>query len=192
MAQSAAVLRKPRDEARASVMPDTDPVREPARAPANPGEMTWVDPNTGKVWSRNMGSVSDNVLDFPPHLVPDGYTYQWIRESVYNQEDKANLVSRGRNGWQPVPQDRHPDRVIRHEGLILMEAPTVFVEAARDMERRRAANEKRQSMPGMNLPSGFDANHRAAQANTFARVGTPVPSDPAWRAPYKRSVDIDG
>ncbi len=193
MAKSSAALREPapREPARAPVANDTAPVREPARMPVNPNELTWTDPKTGEVWSRGMGGGSDNVLDFPEHLVPEGYTYQWIRESVYNQEDRANLVSRGRNGWRAVPQDRHPDRVLRHEGLILMEAPTMFVEAARKDERDRARREKTTSLPGMQLPSGFDQNHARAQQSTFARVGTPVPSDPAWREPYKRAVDID-
>lgn len=157
---------------------------------ANPHEMTWTDPKTGQVWSRGIQMGSENVLDFPAHLVPEGFTYQWVRQSIINQPDQANIVSRGRNGWRPVPQDRHPDRIVEYEGLRLYEAPTVFVEAARKEERARALREKITALPGMQLPSGFDGNHAGARANTFARVGTPEPASTA-QPTYQRQVDID-
>lgn len=195
MAKTATLERPPaaRSAAReAAPAPAATPAREPARTPVNPNVMTWTDAN-GKVWSRGIQSTSDNVLDFPPELIPDGMTYQWVRESIVGQPDGGNILSRGRKGWQAVPQDRHPDHLVAYDGLRLYEAPTVFVEMARKEEAALAHRAKTTATPGaaLNLPSGFDGSHRAAQQNTFTRVGTPVPTDPDWRPAYRRDVDID-
>lgn len=190
MAKTATALREP---ARTPEGTGPAPDRTPARAAIghNSGAMTWTDPSTGKVWTRGGSSgPSDSVLDFPIDLVPEGFTYQWVRESIYNQDDRANMVSRGRSGWQAVPADRHPDRVVKYDGLILMEMPTMFVEAARKEERAHALKAKATSMPGVNLPNGFDANHRGAQAHTFARYGREQAPDDL-RPTYQREVSID-
>lgn len=197
MAPRSAVMTKPEPEAREPVRApvrngfDPDTAREPAREPIAGGDnvMTWTDPKTNKVYTRARNFTADSVLDFPLDLVPDGFTYQWIRESTYNQPDPGNVMSRGRQGWTPVPEDRHKEHgyLTVHEGLRLYEAPTVFVMEARKEEERRALGQKTSAAPGVELPAGFEKN----KSVSFARSGNRgVPSDPSQRTPYRR-VDID-
>lgn len=177
-----------REPVRAGIM--EEPGREPARHAIHPSDnvLSWTDPNTGKTYTRAKSFAAESVLDFPVNLVPDGFTYQWIRESVYNQPDAANMTSRGRQGWTPVPEDRHKDQgyLTVHEGLRLYEAPTVFVKAAREEEDRRAKGQRHNAQPTVDLPGGYEDR----KSVTFARVGNPIPSDPSQRTPYRR-VDID-
>lgn len=81
----------------------------------------------------------------PSHYVPDGWTYEWKRHTVYNQEDPAYQVQLARDGWEAVPASRHPDMMpsgdhpyISRKGLILMERPKEITDEARAMDLRRA------------------------------------------------------
>ncbi len=61
-------------------------------------------------------------LSAPP--APDGYVHRWIRVSMRGEEDKMNVNSKLREGWEPVRKDEYPDYeapVIddgRYEGVI--------------------------------------------------------------------------
>lgn len=81
----------------------------------------------------------------PHHYVPDGWTYEWKRFTVYNQEDPAYQVQLAREGWEAVPASRHPDMMpsgdhpyISRKGLILMERPKEITDEVRAMDLRRA------------------------------------------------------
>lgn len=92
---------------------------------------------------RGHGEVVDAADDFyiDADMVPDGWTYEWKRHTVYGQEDPAYQIQLARAGWSPVPTSRHSfmmphdskAEVILRKGMILMECPTEIVE-----ERRRA------------------------------------------------------
>lgn len=77
---------------------------------------------------------------------PPGFDYQWRRRTIYGQEDPAYQVELTRQGWEPVPLDRHPQmmpkgwsgRSIEVEGMILMERPKILTDEARERERRAA------------------------------------------------------
>ena len=45
-------------------------------------------------------------LDAP--APPDGYTHRWIRTSLRGDEDKMNVHSKLREGWEPVRADEYP------------------------------------------------------------------------------------
>lgn len=46
-------------------------------------------------------------LDAPP--APDGYVHRWIRVAMRGEDDKMNVHSRLREGWEPVRADEYPD-----------------------------------------------------------------------------------
>jgi len=100
-------------------------------------------------------------LYIDPELVPDGWEYFWVRESVLGEPDFGRTVEMKRKGWTPVPADRHPEMTfddflgrmshlkgyIFHKGLVLFERPKEFG----DMERKAIQQHNEQilrSMPG--------------------------------------------
>ena len=46
-------------------------------------------------------------LDAPP--APDGFVHRWIRVAMRGEEDKMNVNSKLREGWEPVRADEYPD-----------------------------------------------------------------------------------
>jgi len=64
----------------------------------------------------------------PSHLSaptpPDGYVHRWVRVSMRGEEDKMNVNSKLREGWEPVRKDEYPDYEAptidegRYEGVI--------------------------------------------------------------------------
>jgi hypothetical protein len=74
-----------------------------------------------------------SVLDAPPP--PEGYKHRWVRASIRGEEDKGNVFSRLRQGYEPVRAEEHPEYqaptiedgkhagVIGNGGLILTRVP---------------------------------------------------------------------
>jgi hypothetical protein len=91
----------------------------------------------------------------PPDIIPDGWTYEWKRKSVFNKEDPAYAVQLARDGWEPVPLKRckkhrammptnWDGETIEQHGMILMERPEEITQAYRDIELRKARAQVRQ------------------------------------------------
>lgn len=82
----------------------------------------------------------------PPEMVPDGWSYEWKKNTVYGQEDPAYEVSLARTGWTPVPASRHPSlmpanykgETIDREGVRLYERPQEITDEVRRIDLRRA------------------------------------------------------
>ena len=55
----------------------------------------------------------------PSHLSaptpPEGFVHRWVRVAMRGEEDKMNVNSKLREGWEPVRKDEYPD----------YEAPTI-------------------------------------------------------------------
>jgi hypothetical protein len=74
-----------------------------------------------------------SVLDAPP--APEGYKHRWVRSAIRGEEDKANVFTRLRQGYEPVRAEEYPDYpaptiedgkhagVIGNGGLILTRVP---------------------------------------------------------------------
>ena len=64
----------------------------------------------------------------PSHLAappaPEGFVHRWIRLAMRGEEDKMNVNSKLREGWEPVRKDEYPDHEAstidggRYEGII--------------------------------------------------------------------------
>lgn len=70
-----------------------------------------------------------------PHIIPDGWSYEWKRKTIWGKEDPAHEVELARQGWEAVPATRHPQmmpkgnwQTIERDGMILMERPKVLTE----------------------------------------------------------------
>jgi len=96
-------------------------------------------------------TTSDDTSDefaIPAHLIPEGWTYEWKRKSVFGQEDSSYMMSQEARGWEPVPASRHrtlmPEghyNTIERKGMILMERPKEITDEAKRQDRARAMNQ---------------------------------------------------
>lgn len=101
---------------------------------------------------NHLGSLDEGPDEFyfDPNLVPDGWSYEWKRQRIMNQEDPAYSVALRRTGWEPVPTSRHPEMmppgaggVIERKGMILMERPKEITEEMKAIDYRNARNQVR-------------------------------------------------
>lgn len=101
----------------------------------------------------HVGNLDEGTDDFyvDPAKIPDGWTYEWKRKTVYGQEDPAYQVQLARTGWTPVPASRHPEMMpaaggfqcIERKGLTLMERPTIVQDQIVQVNQRRARDQVR-------------------------------------------------
>jgi hypothetical protein len=102
---------------------------------------------------EHLGEVVDGTDDFyiPEDVIPDGWTYEWKRHTIYGAEDPTYQVALLRSGWTPVPVSRHPEmmphgtstQTILRKGMILMECPTEIIQERKDDESRKARQQVR-------------------------------------------------
>jgi hypothetical protein len=99
-------------------------------------------------------------VGMPPVQAPDGMTYQWIRSSLLGEPDVANIEWRLSKGWTFVSPLTHPelptsdiDDAIGQGGLVLMQKPTIDVEAGRAAEQALATG----AVDGLNTKYGRGA-----------------------------------
>lgn len=121
------------------------------------------------------GSVDEGTDEFyiDPRAIPDGWTYEWKRKTIYGSEDPSYSVSLKRTGWTEVPASRHPEMMpanyksaaIERKGLVLMERPTIVTEQVEMMDRRRAKDQIRAKEQQLShAPDGqFGRDHAQAQ-----------------------------
>ena len=94
--------------------------------------------------------------------IPDGWSYEWKRKSIWGKEDPAYEVELARGGWEAVPASRHPSMMpkgnyetIERDGMILMERPNELTEEAHDANLRKARMQVRAKEQQLhNAPDG--------------------------------------
>lgn len=101
----------------------------------------------------HLGDMDEGVDEFyiSADMVPDGWTYEWKRRTVYGQEDPAYQVALARTGWETVPARRHPEMMpvnwkgetIERKGMVLMQRPREITERVEQIEQRKARNQVR-------------------------------------------------
>lgn len=122
------------------------------------------------------GDVSDGADRFyvDPHIIPDGWSYEWKRKTIWGKEDPAHEVELSRQGWEPVPATRHPQmmprgnwQTIERDGMILMERPKVLTDDAHKSNLRNARLQVKAKEAQLNqAPEGtFDRDDPRVKAN---------------------------
>jgi len=111
------------------------------------GDRVVVRGRDGEELSRNQSNAGD-PFHVPPEVIPPGWAYQWVAESVFGDEHVvlSQRMSMDNNGWKPVHAERHDGMFlprgakgpIRRGGLILCERPQALQDEARREERRAA------------------------------------------------------
>ena len=138
----------------------------------------------------HIGSMDEGVDDFyiDPSKIPDGWTYEWKRKTIYGQEDPAYEVQLARNGWTAVPASRHPEmmpksggyQTIIRKGQVLMERPQIITDQVVDANNRRARAQVKVKEEQLSAaPQGqFERNH--SQVRPKINKGyepIPIPKD---------------
>ena len=138
----------------------------------------------------HIGTLDEGTDDFYVDLktIPDGWTYEWKRRTVYGQEDPAYQVALARTGWTEVPASRHPEmmpiaggyKTIERKGQVLMERPQMITDRVVELNNRRARDQVRVKEQQLNsAPDGqFGRDHAQAKAKinkSYAPV--PIPGD---------------
>lgn len=99
----------------------------------------------------SMLTTGEDKFYVDPSVIPDGWVYQWKRNTVYNKEDPQYRTLIDRGGWTNVPTERHPelmppgspDKFIHLDGLMLMERPKVVDDKVRARDQMAARNQVR-------------------------------------------------
>jgi hypothetical protein len=62
---------------------------------------------TRETESRRKPWAPPNRLESPP--APEGYVHRWIRTMIRGEDDKMNVHTRLREGWEPVRAEEYPE-----------------------------------------------------------------------------------
>jgi hypothetical protein len=126
-------------------------------------------------------TVDDFHDDFRAPAPPDGWTYEWKRSTVYNQEDPSYQVELRRTGWEPVDVNRHPDTmpigykgVIARRGMILMERPKEVTDVFRAKDKKAAIDlvrNKEEQIRGAPQGSHFSDGNSVAKERLGQKIG---------------------
>ena len=128
--------------------PDFEKMREEKRAaPREDDPRARAERRAAEIRQHLKGDSSEGVDRFyiDPSVIPDGWSYEWKRKTIWGKEDPAHEVELARKGWEPVPATRHPEmmpkgnwQTIERDGMILMERPKVLTDDAHNSNLRNA------------------------------------------------------
>lgn len=181
----AAPLAEAKPEAAAPAAPPAASERPPVRAemrPSNP--RAEAEERARQILEHGGLGDMDGTDEYyiPKGEVPDGWTYEWKRNTVYGMADPAYDVQLAKNGWTPVPAARHPDMMpagwsgntITRKGQILMERPQVITDMVEAANRRRAQDQVRVKVQQLQNAPSKDQLPRAADVGGDRRTAPVV------------------
>jgi hypothetical protein len=135
-------------------------------------------------WGGDDRQTADK-FKIDPKIVPDGWTYEFRRFTIWGKEDPSYQVELANAGWDPVPAYRHPEMMppkyegatIDREGQRLMERPTVITDKAkaRDLSQaRQQVGDKEAQITGQKI-GAFDENKGATMIRRSREATLPMP-----------------
>ena len=123
---------------------------------------------------KGSGGLTLNGVDefyIDPSIIPEGWSYEWKRESTYGQKDETYQLSLRQSGWEPVPYSRHIGKfaestgnTIERKGMLLMERPAVITDEMRrkdSMNARAAVESRKQNVDSSKGMLGREDSHVA-------------------------------
>lgn len=133
---------------------------------------------------EGLGEGTDEFY-IDPDIIPDGWSYEWKRETVLGQPDPSYQVALAQRGWEPVPASRHPHLVppgwtgvhILRKGCILMERPKEITDEVRAQDNRRAREQVRQkeAQLGAAPPGTFERDNKGNPLATIKKSYEAIP-----------------
>jgi hypothetical protein len=147
---------------------------------------------TAEIRAHRQGLDMENTDQYhiDPNIVPQGWSYEWKRKTIYNQEDPSYQIRLADAGWTPVPATRDARHkammptghyvTIERDGMILMERPKELTDEAKAIELRRARNQVRSKEQQLsNTPDGTmtreDARVRPQVKKSYEAM--PIPNE---------------
>jgi hypothetical protein len=147
---------------------------------------------TAEIRAHRQGLDMENTDQYyiDPYIVPEGWSYEWKRKTIYNQEDPSYQIRLADAGWTPVPATRDARHkammptgnyaTIERDGMILMERPKELTDEAKAIELRRARNQVRSKEQQLsNTPDGTmtreDARVRPQVKKSYEAM--PIPNE---------------
>lgn len=177
------------------------------RRPVIPGRAVALN-RAGQPIQRAGAETGVNEFFIPPHLPPQGWSWEWKRESNVGETDPFYMSKLHQVGWEPVMYESYPGVFapeyddkgqatkgpVRRKGLILMERSAVLTQEAFEDETRRAderVGNSRKQYSRLNTQGTSTAEFDStAQAASYIRQTREVVSDPNDpRAGYRQKVD---
>lgn len=154
----------------------------------------------GEILRRPVTKFGANPFDIPQDVQENGWSYQWIRHSLYGNTDYSEMSIMKRAGWREV----HPDAMngyfreetpsgqnhILREGLVLVERPMqMTLDAIRENENLANENYARQMHtrydPDAPLPEGMAEYVRNVEVDDYQ------PAPQAWKPKHRpRSMPV--
>lgn len=122
----------------------------------------------------NMDSSMYDEFYIDPRKIPEGWDYNWKRESIAGMTDQEHMIEMRGVGWEPVDAARHPEMMaigyngpVRRKGMILMERPSEITRIAMDRELATAREVVASKERALGLtPSGtFERDSRRTGIN---------------------------
>jgi hypothetical protein len=126
--------------------------RSPMRSSMSADDRARADARTAEILGDDsMLTTGEDKFHVDPSVVPDGWTYEWKRWTVYNKEDPQYRTVIDRGGWENVPTERHPELMppgsaeafIHLDGLMLMERPKAVTDKVKARDLLAARNQVR-------------------------------------------------
>lgn len=162
--------------------PPTARIQSPDPTPETPNEVGPQEGSNPDMPTERLMRTSrrQDKFHIDTRLVPDGWSYEWKRESVYGQPDPDHQVNLRANHWRPVPVERHPNLMppghtgaIKKDGMVLMERPLYLTQDAQMEDYQIAMDQvrRKEEQLGATPPGTFDRSHPSAQRQSFVRRG---------------------
>lgn len=130
--------------------------------------------------TRRRKSDNETELTVNPAEIPDGFTVEWKRVSIYGKEDKQNMIGLEKDGWEPAsPKDfpslvgkNHRGSVITNgkEDLMLMIRPIELTEEARAEELANARNQVRNKFEEIGISQPGQAPRADSHGNKLTKI----------------------
>jgi hypothetical protein len=140
----------------------------------------------------HIGGMDEGTDEFyiPPSLVPDGWTYEWKRHKIWNQEDPAYSVQLAREGWEAVQLHKDANHeammpsgwegnTIERKGMLLMERPKEISDEVRRIDQKRARDQVRVKEAQLaGTPDGtLTRDNDRVRPNIKKTFDMPIPED---------------
>jgi hypothetical protein len=139
---------------------------------------------------EHQGDLDQGIDDFyiDPRIIPEGWSYEWKRHTILNQEDPSYQVQLAQGGWEAVPAYRHPQlmptnysgNTILRKGMLLMERPLEITARARARDLFNARDQVRMKEAQLTgQPAGpnspFSADNKGAPLVKINKSYEPMP-----------------